>query len=180
MRKIFLLPLLIGGLALQANANDIDLSISDELIDLKFTANYEQDFSGTFALMHADYKNVESDQVSYTFATRGKIERFDVSLGARLFFLDAESEDGFGAALGLGGQTNIVDKVSVSGQAYYSPKIITGGDYENTLDAELRINYQLIENGSLFIGYRVFEVDSENVGSFDIYDDPYLGIKFTF
>ncbi|NNL56672.1 MAG: hypothetical protein HKO71_02880, partial [Pseudomonadales bacterium] len=74
----------------------------------------------------------------------------------------------------------LADKFYVSGQVYYSPKIITGGDYDNTLDAEARINYQLIENGALYIGYRVFEVDSENVGSFDIYDDPYLGIKFTF
>lgn len=172
--------LLCCGFMCQAVANDIELSISDEIIDLRFTADYEQDFSGTLALLHADHKKIKSDQASYTFATRGKVERVDVSLGARLFFLDAESEDGFGAALGIGGQTLLADKFSVSGQVYYSPEIITGGDFESTLDLEIRVNYQLIENGSLYVGYRSFEVDSEKFGSFDIYEDPYIGIKFTF
>lgn len=161
-------------------ANDIELAISNDMIDLRFRSEYEQDFSGTVALLHTDFENIETDQISYAFETRGQVENVIVKLGTRLFFIDAEGQDAFGAALGVGGEAYIVDKVSLSGHIYYSPEIITGGDLENTLDAEFRVNYQLIENGSLFLGYRKFEVDGENGGSADVYDDPYLGIKFTF
>ncbi len=180
MNRFFWIFMAACAFSLQAIANDIELSISDEMIDLRFTADYEQDFSGTFALLHADHKKVESDQVSYTFATRGKVERVDVLLGARLFFLDAENEDGFGAALGIGGQAALAEKVFLTGQVFYSPEIITGGDFESSLDAEFRVSYQLIENGSLYVGYRIFEVDTEKFGTVDIYDDPFVGIKFTF
>jgi len=67
------------GLSLHVAANEIELSISDEIIDLRFAVSYEQDFSGTFALLHADHNDVKTDQVSYTFATRGTIDRVDRS-----------------------------------------------------------------------------------------------------
>ncbi|MGB5324814.1 MAG: YfaZ family outer membrane protein, partial [Pseudomonadales bacterium] len=157
-------------------ANDIELAISNDLIDLRFRTEYEKDFSGTIGFLHTDFENIESDQVSYTFETRGQVENVIVKLGMRLFYLDVERDDGFGAALGVGAQAYLVDKLSVSGQFYYAPEIITGGDLENTLDGELRLNYQLIENGSLFLGYRVYEVDAKRGGSVDIYDDPYIDI----
>ena len=37
------------GLSLHVAANEIELSISDEIIDLRFTANYEQDFRPFFS-----------------------------------------------------------------------------------------------------------------------------------
>ena len=49
------------GLSLHVAANEIELSISDEIIDLRFAVSYEQDFSGTFALLHADHNDVKSD-----------------------------------------------------------------------------------------------------------------------
>ncbi|MDA8789763.1 YfaZ family protein [Pseudomonadales bacterium] len=168
------------GLSLHVAANEIELSISDEIIDLRFAVSYEQDFSGTFALLHADHNDVKTDQVSYTFATRGTIDRVDITLGTRLFLLGVDSDDGFGAALGIGANTNIMGKVFVTGEVFYAPEIITGGDFDSTLDAELRLCYQLIENGLLYIGYRQFEVDSKKSGKQDIYEDPFIGIKFTF
>ena len=118
--------------------------------------------------------------MSYTFATRGTIDRVDITLGTRLFLLGVDSDDGFGAALGIGANTNIMGKVFVTGEVFYAPEIITGGDFDSTLDAELRLCYQLIENGLLYIGYRQFEVDSKKSGKQDIYEDPFIGIKFTF
>lgn len=172
----------IVGLAVACNAaaNDIELSISNDLIDARFKAEYEQDFSGKLAYMHADQDGIDTDQLSYTFATQGRRDRFDISLGARLFIMDAESEDGYGAALGIGAETELADKVSVSAEIYYSPDILTGGDIDNTQDAEIRVGYQLIENGMLYVGHRWFEVDVDGGGDVDIYEDPYLGIRFTF
>ena len=176
--KICFLFLLLP-MAFYVSANEIELSFSDDLIDLRFNAAFEQDFSGELALLHADFEGIDTDQISYTFAAHGQRDRFDISLGLRFFLIDAEREDGYGAGLGLGIGTQIIDKVFAEGEVYYSPDILTGGDLENTLDAEVRLNYQLIDNGQLFIGYRWFEIDTDH-GDFDVYDDPVIGIKFTF
>lgn len=165
-------------LAVNVHANDIELAISDELIDLRLVAEYEKDFRGSFAYMHADHDDIESDQLSYTFATQGKIKRLNVLLGARAFILDAEHDDGYGVALGGGGSFGLIEKVSLSGELFYAPDIITGGDFDNARDISLRLNYQLIENGAIFIGYRDFEVDAGS--DVDLYDDPYVGIRFSF
>lgn len=168
----------LAALSATLQANEIELSVSDELIDVRLVSEYEQGFSGTFAYLHAGYKESDSDQLSYTFATKGKIDRFDASLGARIFWLDVEGGDVYGVALGAGGAVDIIDKLSVSAEAYFAPDIITGGDFEHTLDASVRLNYQLIENGNLFVGYRVFEADDKV--DVDVYDNPYVGVRFTF
>jgi len=165
-------------LAVGVHANDIELAISDELIDLRLVTDYEKDFSGSFAYMHADQDRIESDQLSYTFATQGKLKRLNILLGARAFFLDVENVDGYGVALGGGGSLALIEKVSLSGELFYAPDIITGGDFDHTRDISLRLNYQLIDNGAVFIGYRDFEVDAGP--DVDIYQDPYLGIRFSF
>ena len=162
-------------------ANEVQLAISEELIDVRFVSEYEQGFSGAFAYMHSGHKDSDTDAVSYTFSTQGKVELIDVLLGARLFWLDSEDEHVYGVALGGGVKATIVDKLSASGEAYYAPDVITGGDSENILDLSTQLNYQLIENGTVFVGYRFYEVDTENRFHEDeVYDDPYVGVKFSF
>lgn len=169
----------LGLISFSALANEIELSISDQLIDLRLTSQFEQDFSGRLSYMHSDDEDIDADQLSYTFSTKGKVDLFDIMLGARLFLLDAESQDGYGVALGGGASMEVIDKLTLGVEAFFSPDIITGGDLENTLEIDFRAGYQLIDNGTVFLGYRIFEVDTD-VGDIDIYDGAYVGIKFTF
>lgn len=162
-------------------ANDVQLAISEELIDVRFVAEYEQGFSGALAYMHSGHHNTDTDALSYTFATQGKVDLIDVLLGARLFWLDSEDEHVYGVALGGGVKANIIDKLSASGEAYYAPDVTTGGDSENILDLSTQLNYQLIENGTVFVGYRFYEIDTDNrFRNDEIYDAPYIGVKFSF
>lgn len=163
--------------AFQVNANELELSINEELIDLRFTSGYEQDFSGQLAFMHSDFKDLSADKISYRFFTHDSDSGLE--LGAKVFWLDVEEEGGFGIALGGGINRSLTEKLGLSLQVHYAPDIVTGGDFENMLEYDIRLNYQMVENGSFFFGYRNIEADN---GSFDfeVYDDTYFGLKFEF
>jgi len=161
----------------QVNANELELSINEEFIDLRFTSAYEQDFAGEFALMHSDSNDLTADQVSYRFFTSDS--ETGLQLGARAFWLDVESEGGFGIGLGLGVTRSLSEKMAVGFQLHYAPDIITGGDFDNVLEYDVRLNFQMVENGSFFIGYRNIEADNGTV-DIDVYEDPYFGLKFEF
>ena len=161
----------------QVNANELELSINEEFIDLRFTSEYEQDFSGEFALMHSDSNDLTADQVSYRFFTSDSDT--GLQLGAKAFWLDVESEGGYGIGLGLGVTRSLSEKMAMGFQLHYAPDIITGGDFDNVLEYDVRLNFQIVENGSFFIGYRNLEADNGAV-DIDVYEDPYFGLKFEF
>ena len=161
----------------QVNANELELSINEEFIDLRFTSEYEQDFSGEFALMHSDSNDLTADQVSYRFFTSDSDT--GLQLGAKAFWLDVESEGGYGIGLGLGVTRSLSEKIAMEFQLHYAPDIITGGDFDNVLEYDVRLNFQIVENGSFFIGYRNLEADNGTI-DIDVYEDPYFGLKFEF
>ena len=169
--------LLTAVSVLQVNANELELSINEELIDLRFTSSYEKDFSGQLAFMHSDFNDLSADKISYRFFTSDSDS--GLQLGAKVFWLDVEEEGGFGLALGGGISRSLSEKLDLGLQVHYAPDIVTGGDFDNMLEYDVRLNYQMVENGSFFFGYRNIEADN---GSFDleVYDDPYFGLKFEF
>ncbi len=174
---VALSALLTASISAQVNANELELSINEEFIDLRFTSNYEQDFAGEFSFMHADFNDLSADQVSYRFFTSDS--ETGLQLGAKAFWLDVEEEGGFGIGLGLGVTRSLSEKMDLGLQFHYAPDIITGGDFDNVLEYDVRLNFQMVENGSFFIGYRNIEADNGEV-NLDVYDDPYFGLKFEF
>ena len=161
-------------------SDEIELSLSDELVDIRFRSDFTQDFFGRFAYMRSDSDDIDTDQLSYTFATQGTVDRFNVILGIRPFWIDAEDEDGFGAAVGAGGDLQLTTKLIASAEFFYAPKIITGGDVDDSRDLELRLGYRIIENGSIYLGYRELEVGIEDADDIDVYDDFFVGVNLRF
>lgn len=159
------------------NANELELSFSDDFIDGRWTTDMYNNFSGQLALMHIDFEGRDTDQLSYTYFTRDEVDNFNVMLGGRVFYIDSERDNGYGVALGLGASTNLTGKFDIGVDLFYAPDIVTGGDIEDILEIDARVNFQLLENASLFAGYRKIEADPDG-GDYDVYDDPYIGIRF--
>lgn len=174
-----------------AVANEVEASLSDALVDFRFTSDFEQDFMGRFAIMHSEDdeaagNDVDANLISYTFGSHGQRDRFDISLGGRVFFMDIDvdvpggaSGNGLGLALGFGVSAELLPKLSAGIEAYYSPDVLTGGDLDSTLDTELRVSYQVIDNGSVFVGYRLLEAEV-NDDDGDVYDGGVLGMRLSF
>jgi len=184
MKKLIAIGMAAGLtslVSLTSVANEISLGISDEMVDLRLTSDYEQDFFGRLAYLHTDTDDVEADQLSFTFGTVGKLDYVDVMLGLRPYWIDAESESGYGVALGAGASMELIPRFSVSAEVFYSPEILTGSDIDNSLDMEVQLSFQPIENGAVFVGYRDIELELDSgAGDIDVYDSYYLGVSLTF
>ena len=180
MNKIFFIVLFLSFWSNIVSSDEIELSLNDELIDIRVKADYGSDFFGPLAYMRSDSDGIDTDLLSYTFATQGMVDRYNVILGLRPFWIDTEDGEGFGAAVGAGGNMELATNIIVSAEFFYAPKIITGGDIDDSLDMELRIGYQIIENGSIYVGYRELDVDVEDGDNIDIYDDFFVGINLRF
>ena len=182
VRYLFLV--IVSLIHIQANANEIALSINEELIDFRMTSHLQQNFAGELAVMHTDFEDNGADQISYRFYNQDELGSVNFELGARFYWLDADAPvgqggDGHGLAFDIGSNHQLSDVFLLEINISYAPDIITGGDFENVTEWDARLSYQLVEKGSIFVGLRNLEVDTGQ-GDFDVYDDAYFGLKFEF
>ena len=182
VRYLFLV--IVSLINIQANANEIALSINEELIDFRMTSHLQQNFAGELAVMHTDFEDNGADQISYRFYNQDELGSVNFELGARFYWLDAEAPggqgvDGHGLTLDIGSNHQLSDIFLLEINISYAPDIITGGDFENVTEWDVRLSYQLVEKGSLFFGLRNLEADTGQQ-DFDVYDDAYFGLKFEF
>ena len=176
--KIFLILYLVLS-SCTASSNQMELGINEDLIDLRFTVDMAQDYGGELGFLHSDNGGVDSEQISYRFFTQDNANNVNFQLSDKAYLLDVSGDNGFGVALGVGANRNFTDKIVANLQASYAPDIITGGDFENFSEWDLRVDYKIVENGSIFIGFRDQEVN-KGLGDIQVFDGNYFGIKFKF
>lgn len=101
------------------------------------------------------------------------------SLGGKLYYLDLDGYDG--VAIGLGGQANIlipkVHGLSFQIEAYYAPSVLSTGDIEHHIDFTGKAKYRVLDNGSVYLGYRKAHVDIENAGDGDVDEGFHIGLE---
>ena len=162
-----------------ALSNQMELGINEDLIDIRFTVDMEQGYGGELGFLHSDNDVVDSEQISYRFFTQDKANDINFQLSAKGYLLNVDGDSGFGIALGVGLNRSFTNKIKGNLQANYAPDIITGGDFQNFSEWNIRIDYQIVENGSIFMGIQDQKVD-KGLGDIQVFDGNYFGIKFNF
>jgi hypothetical protein len=79
-------------------------------------------------------------------------------LGGRLAYLDGEGSNRDGYALGVGGALRWVvpryNRFAVSGDLYWAPDILSGGDADEYYDASIRLGYSVTRQAEVYVGAR--------------------------
>ncbi len=89
-------------------------------------------------------------------------------------------------ALAIGGLLQYsppsMNRLSIVGQVFYAPEILTFMDGKNLQSAEFRVEYKILTQATVYLGYRDIEADLDAVGggSIDIDNGGYLGLRFMF
>jgi len=164
-------------------ATQVNLDISDETVHFAIAskpAKKKLNISASL-LHHEDDGNVYSIG-AFVQSKIGNSQGLYGALGARLYHLDADGPDGYG--LGLGGAVGFkipaVQGLSVQAEGYYAPKVLTFDDVERFIDASVRIKYQALEQGSIYVGFRKQEIDIKDGGKRDIDKGVHVGIALEF
>lgn len=106
----------------------------------------------------------------------------NVGLGAKAYALDAGDDAGGAVAPGFEVELRLYgyDRIGVGGYAYYAPEILSFGDLEAFLEYSLWADYQIIRNGSLYVGYRQVKAESRGADFLTLDTGAHLGFKLKF
>ena len=169
-----LLALASGG----ALADSLELNLHDEALRATFAhvarpgmewdvGHYynEDDVTVTHLGLHVSGENWS------------KAGTFDVGLGGRLLLVRSDEEDASALALGARVRFSPVHRVGIGGELYFAPDITTFDEATRYTEATVRADYQLLPQALLYVGYRVIEMDFDDVDDVEIDDSFQVGMK---
>lgn len=108
-----------------------------------------------------------------------------VGMGAKFVYTSIEDEDFYALPLGLRLRytlpIDIAVPVSVGGDLYYSPQVLSFEKAKNYLEYFISADVMLIDRAGLSVGYRKIDTDFDLPGGdFNFNETWYIGVKFRF
>lgn len=168
-----------------AQADTLDLAISNDAISLDFTTQIRKSELnvGAGALHHKDNGDILYGSL-FVADNVNKHSGILAGLGGRFYFIDADQTDEDGTALGLGGFVNwdipTVPNLSLRGDLYYAPNMLTFGEFDSFYDFSARIQYRIIERAWVHAGYRRAEVGPKDGRDQNIEEGGFAGMMIWF
>ena len=108
---------------------------------------------------------------------------FDITFGPQLYaaLLSEENEDVMAVSLGteIRWFLDSSRRFAVSGQAFYSPDILTFGSADNLIDLSARAEFRISDRVIVFGGMRWFEFDlTEGGGERTLQEEVLFGVRY--
>lgn len=180
---------LLGAVSSAALADDIDINLRDEAIRATYTmqsGNNRSGLSTELGLFYSEDKEKLDDTLFHlglnvSGENWSQSGTFDISLGGRIYYTSPEDLDL--AAIGLGGAIRFspAHRLGLGGHVYYAPDITSFMDAETFLEAGIRLDYQILPQAFIYVGYRQIEVDIvDGPKDVELDDDAHVGFKLLF
>ncbi len=181
---------MLGAVATAASADNIDINLRDEAIRASYSMELKDrgytGLSTEFGLLYSEDKD-KLDDTLYHLGLHVSGENwsqsgtFDISLGGRLYYASPEDVDL--AALGVGAAIRFspAHRFGIGAHLYYAPDITSFMDANRFQETGVRVDYQVLPQAFVYVGYRQIEVDIED-GPKDVEldDDAHIGFKMLF
>lgn len=199
MKLRHVLLALLGGTSAAAHADNIDINLNNDALRLSYahqlqsTKGLSVEVGGLYTEeMRYDGHRVDDDELLLHAGLLVSGENwsqagtFDISIGGRLIAgsIEPGNTNYDLVALGFGGDVRFspVHRLGIGGNIYYAPDITSFQDANSYQEFGVRVDYQLMPQAFVYVGYRNVEVELDNPGStkaeFD--DNVHLGFKMTF
>ncbi len=182
---------LLGAVSTVATADSLDINLRDEAIRFVYTAEMKGQGNGgvstELGLLYSEDKK-KLDDTLYHLGLHVSGENwsqsgtFVIKLGGRAYYASPAAYDL--AALGFGGALRFspVHRVGVGAHLYYAPDITSFMDAKSFRETGVKVDYQLLPQAFVYVGYRNIEVDIENGGpsGVELDDNAHVGFKLLF
>ena len=173
-------------LCMNAFAGEFDLSFNSDA----FRFIYGQDFEDNNLAWDAGLLNnsdkgyvINASLYLTGFASDGD-NPLEAGLGGRSGYVDGDNSDQTGIPLALGGYLKYTlpnfNRISIRGDAYFAPDILTAMDLEKYEDYTLRVAYNLMQEADIYVGVRYVKAEFDNDTSQLIDNGMHLGIDLRF
>ncbi|MDY6918967.1 MAG: YfaZ family outer membrane protein [Pseudomonadota bacterium] len=188
MKAKTILQSLISLLSLwvaSAGAQTIDLNVNNDAVALDYTTRISQSELnlGAGLLHHQDHGDVYYGSL-FVADNVNKQTALLAGIGSRAYYLDGDESDQSGTAVSLGGFVNweipTVTNLSLRTDIYYAPDVLAFDEIEGYLDFSARIQYRIIEQAWVYLGYRNAEAQVEAPGKAKLDEGGHVGIMLWF
>ena len=110
-------------------------------------------------------------------------QHFDITFGPQVYaaLLSEENEDVMGVSVGteLRWYIDSSQRFAISGQAFYSPDILTFGSADNVIDLSARAEFRISDRIIVFGGMRWFEFNLvDDTGERTLQEEVFVGARY--
>lgn len=105
---------------------------------------------------------------------------FDIGLGGRAVLVNTDPVDA--TALALGGRVRFspVQRLGIGAFVFHAPDIVAN-DADSYTEYGFRLDYQLLPQGFVYVGYRNMELELEDSGpKIELDDEGHVGMRLLF
>jgi hypothetical protein len=152
------------GTAAGAN-NELDLGLNSDALRVGYAYTFNNPGLRLDAgwLYGEDTGDVVHVGLLVVGAAASKGSGLDAGLGARAVFVDGDGggREGYALAPGfiLTWNPPRLNRVSITGEAYYAPDLLVGGDAEEYVDLMARVAYAVTRQARAYLGVRYVGAD---------------------
>jgi hypothetical protein len=181
------LILMLGAASTTAVADSIDVNLREKAVRLTYAANVSSGgLNADFGILYNEDKKQLDDTLYHagllvSGENWSETGTFDISLGGRLIYTSPENVDL--GALAFGGQLRFspVHRLGIGGSVFYAPSITSFMDADGYTETGIRIDYQVLPQAFVYLGYRNIEVDIENgPDNVELDEGAHAGFKILF
>lgn len=164
-----------------AHAGELDLNLSNETFGARYsTAPSTRGAAVDLGWLH----HVDNgDVVGAGLLVEQSAGNGDsYALGGQAVAIINDVDDAY--AVALGGRFNVGlpmhPKLRLGGHAWFAPKVTSFNDADSYHDLGVRVGYQALERGELYVGYRNTKVGYEQHSNVSVSDNVQVGMSLKF
>ena len=174
-------------------AETIDFTFGDNAAKILFSSDLPgNDLSWNVEMLHYEEDNADANIFAGGVFVAGRsnasTSRQTAGLGGKAVFVDPEFfESGMGIAVGgyIRHTLRQANLISLKGELFFGPDIMSFQGLENYLELTGRVEYQLLDQASIFLGYSMVDTKLErknNAGEADVefVDSLVAGVNILF
>jgi hypothetical protein len=181
---------LLGAVPALAFADNIDVNLHDQAIRASYSKTLNDGETSGLSmeggLLYSEDKKRLNDTLYHlglhvSGENWSQSGTFDISLGGRFYYASPGNVDL--AALGLGGAIRFspAHRFGIGAHLYVAPTITSYMDADRFQETGFRVDYQVLPQAFVYVGYRKIEVDINNGPSnVELEKDAHLGFQLLF
>ncbi|MES1992154.1 MAG: YfaZ family outer membrane protein [Pseudomonadota bacterium] len=189
MRSMSLAAVFAVCVPFAALSHTVDLSVSDDAFRLAYEGDVAPAAGGTLrADVGALHNSDEGDLIHLGLKVRGDAGGNTVgvegALGATLYGASLDSPNKDVSALAFTGELYVtpqeLNRARLALTASYAPEVLTFGDGKSLLDTAARLEYEVLNETRVYVGYRLSRVKLDQAGDQDLEQGAQIGLNVTF
>lgn len=179
----------LAFLATSTQASELDFALSEETAALEVHLDTNRISSEGAKISFGGLYNEDDDILGFVGITSGGVSTaadkpYSLGVGVRLYYASLDNPDSrVGAlALGLNGRVKFSAGIplALAADFHFAPKITTFEEGDDLLDTRIRLETDVSENATAFVGYRTITLGLKSAPEYKVDDHVQLGVRLSF